>query len=770
MPLRGFVAFPGMMVNFDIGRKKSILAVEEAMNSNQLIFLATQKDIKSNIVEKNQIYKVGILAKIKHVLKQEDSCIRILVDCICSAEVKEFFEDKGFISADIFELEEFENKRENHIFVKAFIRKTQELFAEYLSLMSKVPEDVILNMDKFSEMGKISDYISSNIVLDFEKKQCLLEELDTLKRMEKLSLFLSQELEILKCENIIGLKLKQAIDDSQKDYFLREQMRVIAKELGEENDPLTESEEYIKKLKQLKLPKDTFEKISKECKNFSKIHASSSEANVVRTYLDTFFSLPWNKISKDILDLEKAKEILNREHYGLKKVKDRILEFLAVRKLSADVKGQIICLVGPPGVGKTSIAKSLAKSMGRKYVRISLGGVSDESEIRGHRKTYLGAMPGRIINAIKQVKVKNPVILLDEIDKLTQNYHGDPSSALLEALDPEQNREFYDRYLEVPFDLSKAIFIATANNEDDIPEPLYDRMEVINLTSYTNEEKFYIAKNHIIPKQLSQNGLTEKMFSINNTTLEKLIKFYTKEAGVRNLERTIASLMRKTAKFLIENNKKSLKINDKKLEEFLGPKKYKNEKIDSKETIGVARGMAWTSLGGESLPIEVLTMKGKGDIQITGSLGDVMKESAQLAISYIRSNATKLGVKSDFYKNLDIHIHAPEGAVPKDGPSAGVTMATALVSALSKTPVDQNLAMTGEITLKGDVLPIGGLKEKTMAAYISGIKSILVPYGNKSDIEKVDKIVRDSVNFITVKNLKEVFKNALISKEKRKTD
>lgn len=766
LTLRGFVMFPNIMLHFDIGRKKSILAVEEAMNSNQLIFLATQKDVKDDEPNKSQIYKFGILATVKQILKQSGETMRILVEGKCRAEAVEYMDGKKFIKAKIVEKESIEHKKDAS--VEALIRKAQELFVEYLSVSPKIPSDLVLSITSHTSAGKVADYIVSNVVLNFEEKQELLKELDTVKRLKKLVLFLSRENEILRYENELGLKLKDSVDKSQKEYFLREQIRVLSQELGEESDPITEAQEYLKKLEKLNLPKDTYDKLKKECDNFSKVPVGSSEAHTIRTYLDACFSLPWNTSSKDVVDIDKAQKILDKDHFGLKEVKERIIEFLAVRKLAPDIKGQIICLVGPPGVGKTSIARSLAKAMGKKYLRISLGGVNDESEIRGHRKTYVGAMPGRIISAIKQAGTNNPFLLFDEIDKLSKDYHGDPSSALLEALDPEQNSEFYDRYIEVPFDLSKVLFIATANDKNNIPQPLYDRMEIIELYSYSHEEKFNIAKNHLIPKQLKRHGLTKRNFKIEDDALEFLIENYTKEAGVRELERKIASIMRKVAKDVAGEKEKSIKIDEAKLKLMLGPEKYRKDKTDNSGQVGVVKGLAWTSVGGETMPIEVALMKGKGKVQITGSLGDVMKESAQIAVSYIRSNSGRLGVKEDFYKNLDIHIHAPEGAVPKDGPSAGITMTTALVSALSNTPVNPNIAMTGEITLKGKVLPIGGLKEKTMAAYRDGVKTVIIPSGNENDLEKIDTVVKDSVKFVMADDLDTVFKHALSNKKSDK--
>ena len=764
LTLRGFVMFPNIMLHFDIGRKKSILAVEEAMNSNQLIFLTTQKDVRDDDPKKSQIYKFGVLATVKQILKQTGDTMRVLVEGKCRAEATEYIEDDKYLKAKIIKKESIEHEKSTS--VQALIRKSQKLFAEYLSVSPKIPGDMILSLtSQKAEAGKTADYIASNVLLSFEEKQTLLEELDTVKRLKKLILFLSRENEILKYEDELGLKLKESIDESQKEYFLREQIRVLSQELGEESDPVTESDEYRKKLEKLKLPKDTYEKLIKECDNFAKTPAGSSEANLIRGYLDNCISLPWNTSSKDVIDIDKAEKILDKDHFGLSEVKERIIEFLAVKKLAPDIKGQIICLVGPPGVGKTSIAKSLAKAIGKKYVRISLGGINDESEIRGHRKTYIGAMPGRIISAIKQAGTNNPLILFDEIDKLSKDYHGDPASALLEALDPEQNSEFYDRFLEVPFDLGRVLFVATANDKNAIPQPLYDRMEIIELYSYNHEEKFNIAKDHLVPKQIKRHGLTKKNFKIKDEALKILIENYTREAGVRELERKIAALMRKTAKSVAENKEKLVEIDAKKLKYMLGSPKYKKEKTNNSGEVGVVKGLAWTSVGGETMPIEVALMKGKGKVQVTGSLGDVMKESAQIAVSYIRSNSSKLGIKEDFYKNFDIHIHAPEGAVPKDGPSAGITMTTALVSALSNIPVKPDVAMTGEITLKGKVLPIGGLKEKTMAAYKDGVKTVIIPSANESDLEKIDTVVKNNVNFVMADDLDAVFKYALSGKK-----
>ena len=756
--------FPNMVLHFDIGRKKSIAAVEEAIKSDQLIFLTTQKNIKDEDPKEDGIYSFGVLATVKQILKQTDEMTRILVEGKCRARALEILNGKDYMRAKVSEVHEDDISAD--IKAEALVRKAEELFAEYISLSPRTSGDLILNFPAETSVGKVADYIASNVMLDFEDKQSILAQTNPMARMYVLINSLSRENALLSYEIEIASKLKNSMDKSQKEYFLREQIKILSSELGSGQDPITESDEYLQKLEKLSLPKEVYKKFKKECESFSKIPVGSSEANIVSTYLDTCFDLPWNKSSKESFDIEKAKKILEKDHYGLEDVKERILEFLAVRKISDNIKGQIICLSGPPGVGKTSVAKSLARAMGRKFVRISLGGVNDESEIRGHRKTYIGAMPGRIITALKQIGVNNPLILLDEIDKLSSDYRGDPAAALLEALDPEQNSAFYDRYLEVPFDLSKAFFVTTANDKENIPAPLYDRMEIIELYSYSNEEKFQIAKKYLIPKQMKRHGLTARKFKIDDESINEIISGYTKEAGVRELERKLSALMRKTAKKIVEGKEKSCSITVKKIKELLGSKKYRNEIIDKNEHIGVANGLAWTSVGGEMLPIETVLMPGKGDIQLTGSLGDVMRESAQLAVSYARAHAKELKINSSFYKTKDIHIHAPEGATPKDGPSAGVTMLTSLISELTGIPVADNIAMTGEITLKGKVIPIGGLKEKSMAAYKAGIKKVLIPTDNISDLEKIDNEVKKSVEFIPVEDVKQVLKYALVKKSK----
>ncbi|MDR1240391.1 MAG: endopeptidase La [Oscillospiraceae bacterium] len=759
--LRGMVMFPGMMLHFDIGRRKSILALEDAMKNGQDIFITAQKDVKIDDPDTGDIYDVGVGAKVRQIIHQPGGVARALVEGCNRSQVAEIIAGKPFMKAKIKVLEEIKGRKS--VPCKALARKIKDMFVEYLNLSPRMPPDLVIGIHAIKDTGQLADFIASNIPLDFEDKQRILEELNEDSRLEMTIVYLAKEFDILKIENDLAVQLKDSIDKRQKEYFLREQMKVISEELGEEEDPRSDSEKYIKKIKSLKLKKENSNKLYEEVERFARIPTVSGESGMIRNYLDFCISLPWNKLSKENWDIEKAESILAKDHYGLEDVKERIIEFLAARKLAKIPSSQILCLVGPPGIGKTSIAESLARAIGRKYARISLGGVRDEAEIRGHRKTYIGAMPGCIISAVKKVRVRNPLILLDEIDKLSKDYHGDPGAALLETLDPEQNKAFCDHFVDLDFDLSETFFVATANDKSKIPDPLADRMEIINLYSYTHEEKFNIATRHLIPKQLKKNGLNVRNFVIEDSALRVLIDGYTREAGVRELERKIASLMRKTAKLIVMGKEKKIKIDENNLKKMLGPKKFKRED-EAKENgeIGIVRGLAWTAVGGETMPIEVSLMKGKGKLHITGSLGDVMKESAKLAVSYIRSNSEKLGISNDFYSTMDIHIHAPEGAVPKDGPSAGVTMTTALVSALSSVPARQDVAMTGEITLKGRVLPIGGLKEKTMAAYRAGVKTVIIPSGNESDLVSVDVAVKKAINFVMADNLDTVLKEALI--------
>ena len=757
--LRGMVMFPNMVLHFDVGRKRSILALEHSLNGNQNVFIVAQKDIKKDDPSENEIFNIGIIAKVRQIVRQPGGIIRALVEGGQRGKIVSMESLHPFMQARVKYVSEIMRVKDNSSI--ALERKAKDLFVEYLNLSPKSSPDLLIAIHAIKELGQIADFITSNIPLEYEEKQVILEEISELRRLELVVKKLSKELDILKIENKLANQLKNNMDQRQREYLLREQMKVISEELGEEDDPHVELKKYLKKLKSLKLSKSNTKKLENEISRFSKMPYSTGESSIIRSYIDFCLNLPWNKVSKENIDISKAEKILDKGHYGLNSVKEHIIEFLSARKLSKKSSSHILCLVGPPGIGKTSIVRSLAKAMGKKYIRLSLGGVNDEAEIRGHRKTYMGAMPGKIISAINKAGVRNPLILLDEIDKVSKDYHGDPASALLEVLDPEQNKEFNDHFLDLDFDLSDVFFVCTANDISQIPSPLFDRMEIINLYSYTHEEKFNICTKYLIPKQLKRNGLNNRNFKIDDSSIRTLIDNYTREAGVRELERKISSLMRKAAKMIVTNKKNKIHIASDELEEMLGPKKYKNNDLAKKGEIGIVRGLAWTSVGGDTLPIEVSLMKGKGKLQITGSLGDVMKESAQLAVSYIRSNSKKLGIKDDFYKNFDIHIHAPEGAVPKDGPSAGVTMTTALVSALSKIPVKQDVAMTGEITLKGRVLPIGGLREKTMAAYRAGVKTVIIPAGNESDLQKIDSVVKSHINFVKADDLDTVLDNAL---------
>lgn len=767
LALRGLAIFPGMVLNFDVGRKKSVLAVNEAMNENQMIFLTAQKDIREDETTADNLCKMGTVSRIRQILHIAGDNIRVLVEGLYRADIEEIIKEEPFFICSSAECETKEG-RNGDIKEKAFIRKAQELVNEFSEVGPKLPQDVYTNIMATDNAGRMADYIASNIFLKVEDKQEILEELNATKRLEKVLKILEREISILYIGNEIQEKVHDQIDKNQREYYLREQFKVIANELGEGDNPQDEAVEYQEKIAKLSLPDKAAEKLNKEAEKLYKMPSGSHEAAVIRTWLDTCLALPWNKSTKDKIDLAQAQKILDREHYGLTKVKERMIEFLAVRKLNPDIKGQIICLVGPPGVGKTSIGRSIARAMGRKYARVSLGGVRDEADIRGHRKTYIGSMPGRIIAAISEAGTNNPLIVLDEVDKLCGDFRGDPSSALLEVLDSEQNSEFRDHYIEIPFDLSKAVFITTANTVDTIPDPLYDRMEIISLSSYTREEKFQIAKHHLLQKQLKRHGLNKKLLKIDDSALYGLIDFYTREAGVRGLERQIGALCRKAAKQIAAGEKAAVAIKGADLESLLGPKKFKPETLHAKDEVGVVTGLAWTTVGGETMPIEACVLEGSGKVELTGSLGDVMKESAHAAISYIRSRAKELGIDGNFYKDKDIHIHVPEGAIPKDGPSAGITMATALVSALLSKPVRREVAMTGEITLRGRVLPIGGLREKTMAAYRAGIKTVIIPADNKADLSEIDHVVKDNITFITADNMDTVLDQAICTAGKDK--
>lgn len=763
LALRGLVLFPKMVLHFDVGREKSVSALNEAMKTDQKIFLVAQKDIKIDAPEVGDLYEVGVVAEVRQILKAQGNTLRVLVEGSYRAKLVEVLEGGNFLTAVVEKYPLKVPRLPRTALCDALMRTVKELFEEYCYLMPKMPRDMIINALSSEDPVYLCEYITANIPLNVEEKQRILEESVIVKRLEDLAGILENENNILGLEKDIYDRVKDQVDQNQREYFLREQMKVISDELGETDSPMDEAEEYYAKIARLRLGEESEKKLRQETERLSRVPSSSQEAAVIRTYLDTCLELPWNILTKEKTDIARAKKILEHDHYGLAKVKERILELVAVRSLAPDIKGQIICLVGPPGVGKTSIAKSIAHALGRNYTRISLGGVRDESDIRGHRKTYVGSMPGRIINALKLAGSRNPLILLDEIDKLGNDFRGDPSSALLEVLDSEQNNAFRDHYIELPFDLSEVLFITTANNRDAIPGPLLDRMEMIELTSYTREEKFQIAKKYLVPKQAKRHGLTSKTMKLADDALYALTDNYTREAGVRTLERNIASLCRKAAKRIVAGEQEKVVVTNKNITEFLGPRRFKPEMVEQKNEVGLVNGLAWTSVGGEMLQIEVAILEGSGKIELTGQLGDIMKESAHAAISYIRSRAASLNIEPDFYKTKDIHIHIPEGAIPKDGPSAGVTMCTAVVSALSGTPVHYDVAMTGEITLRGRVLPIGGLKEKTMAAYRAGIKMVIIPKDNEPDLDELDPVVTSHIKFITADQIGTVLKTALIA-------
>ena len=759
--LRGLVVFPNNIVHFEVGRAKSIAAIEAAMHTNSSIFLVAQKEMDVEEPQMRDLYAYGVIAEIKQVLRVSDDLVKVLVEGKTRARLLEL-NDGDFLQASVRPVPVRGIGADKRTQTEALVRSLKDCFEEYLSYSPQISKDVVYNIVSSDSPLFLSEYMPANLLLKYEDKQTILNESSLLGRLEKLLMLLRQECQVLEIERDLDDKVNASLDKGQREYYLREQMHIISEELGDSEDTRAEADTYRQKVLVLKLDEESTEKLLKECDRLARMQSNSAESGVIRSYLDTCLGLPWHVTTEDDLDQAHARKVLDREHYGLQKVKERILELLAVRKLNTEVKGQIVCLVGPPGVGKTSIAHSIADCMGRKFARMSLGGVHDEAEIRGHRRTYIGAMPGRIISAINSAKSSNPVILLDEIDKLAGDYKGDPSSALLEVLDPEQNRTFKDNYLDIPFDLSEVLFITTANDASTIPGPLYDRMDVIELPSYTRTEKFNIAKRHLLPKQLKNNGLDGKV-SMTSGALYEIIDGYTREAGVRNLERTITSVLRKCAQKIAAGETEKISVSGTMVKSLLGPEKVKPTFISRADSVGIANGLAWTSVGGEMLPVEVAVIpNGTGKIEITGSLGDVMKESAQLAVTYARVHAEEYGIAPDRFKNTDLHIHAPEGAVPKDGPSAGVTLTTALVSALSGIPVRHDLAMTGEITLHGNVLPIGGLKEKSMAAFREGISTVLIPKENATDLYEVDVEVKEKIHFIPVERLSQVLKHALI--------
>ncbi|MDR2532899.1 MAG: endopeptidase La [Oscillospiraceae bacterium] len=760
LPMRGLVIFPGMVLHFDVGRDKSVHALKTAAAGNRKIFLVAQRDSSVSDPLFDEIYKIGVIAEIRQILRTPDNTTRVLVEGLTKARVLAFRETEPFIECEVAPVE----SRLTTVpadEATALLRVLTDVFREYSSLAPKMPPELYESIITEKNLMNLFDKIVFNIYLKVEDKQRLLETGSLKRRIEALIAILENEADVMELEMDIHERVRDALDKNQREYYLREQMRVLSKQLGQGDDLIEEADEYIEEIESLAFEPEIEEKLIREAERLLKLSVHSQEAGVVRTYLDTVLDMPWKNLTKDKTDIVKAEAQLNRDHYGLKKVKERILELFAVRALNPDIRGQIICLVGPPGVGKTSVGKSIAKSLGRKYARISLGGVRDEAEIRGHRKTYIGSMPGRIVSAFKQAKSMNPLILLDEIDKLGSDYKGDPSSALLEVLDVEQNSKFIDHYLEIPLDLSRALFVTTANTIDTIPSPLLDRMEVIELGSYTREEKFNIARKHLVPKQLKKHGEKASMLKIRDSAIYAVIDFYTREAGVRKLEQRIAAICRKAAKKFVAGEK-SVSVTSQNLKDFLGVKKHTPDILSKQDEVGVVNGLAWTSVGGVLMPLEVAVMEGTGKIEITGSLGEVMTESSRLAVSLVRVLAPRYGINPDFYKDKDLHIHAPEGAVPKDGPSAGIAMVSALVSALSGIAVRRDVAMTGEVTLHGKVLPIGGLKEKTMAAYKAGIKTVVIPPENEPDIEELDDVVRNNLKFIIADDITKVLSTALV--------
>ena len=760
--LRGLVVFPNNLVHFEVGREKSIAAVEWAMANNSNVFLVAQKSMDTTEPQQADLFSYGVVAEVKQVLRVSGDLVKVLVEGKYRAKLSVLDASGDFLLSEVRPAPVRAGKADDAVETEALLRALKAGFDEYLGMNPRLGKDVVFAIVSSDDPAFLSEYMPANLLFRYEDKQAVMDEGTLNGRLKKLIEMLRRECQVMKIEKEIAEKVNESMDKNQRDYYLHEQLHIISDELGEGDDTHAEADEYRRRITELHLAEDSEKKLLKEVDRLAKMQGSNQEATVIRTYLDTCLDLPWNTFTVDDLDISRAQQILDRDHYGLKKVKDRILETLAVRKLAPDVKAQIICLVGPPGVGKTSIARSIAESLGRKYVRISLGGVRDEAEIRGHRRTYIGAMPGKIITAMISAKSANPLMLLDEIDKLAGDFRGDPAAALLEALDPEQNSTFNDHFIDIPFDLSHVLFITTANDLGSIPGPLRDRMDVIELPSYTRVEKYNIARKHLLPKQLKACGLTGKV-TLSQSALYGIIDGYTREAGVRNLERTITSVLRKCARKIAAGETESVSVTGTMLEQLLGPRFVKPDFLNRTNAVGIANGLAWTSVGGETLPIEVQVMdNGSGKITVTGSLGDVMKESAQLAVTWVRVHAAEYGIDPEKLKKCDLHIHAPEGAVPKDGPSAGVTLTTALVSCLSGIPVRGDVAMTGEITLHGNVLPIGGLREKSMAAYREGMKTVLIPKDNEPDLYEVDDEVKKNLTFLPMQSLTQVLNAALL--------
>ncbi|RIW37729.1 endopeptidase La [Bacillus salacetis] len=759
LPLRGLLVYPTMVLHLDVGRDRSVQALEKAMVDDQYIFLTTQKDMNIDEPGVDDFYKMGTLTKVKQMLKLPNGTIRVLVEGIQRAEISGFTNEEKFYEVNIFTHEDSEKKESE---TEALMRTLLNYFEQYIKLSKKVSAETYSTVSDIDEPGRLADIVASHLPLKMKEKQNVLETLDIKERLQLVIQTINNEKEVLNLEKKIGQRVKRSMERTQKEYYLREQMKAIQKELGDKEGKTGEIEELTQRIAEAEMPESVEKTVLKELGRYEKVPTSSAESSVIRNYIEWLVSLPWSAQTEDDLDIKNAEEILNRDHFGLEKVKERVLEYLAVQKLTQSLRGPILCLAGPPGVGKTSLAKSVAESLGRHFVRVSLGGVRDESEIRGHRRTYVGAMPGRIIQGMKKAGTINPVFLLDEIDKMSSDFRGDPSSAMLEVLDPEQNSNFSDHYIEETYDLSKVMFIATANDLSTIPGPLRDRMEIITIAGYTELEKVNIAKNHLLPKQIKENGLTKAQLQVREDALQAVVRYYTREAGVRGLERQLATLCRKTAKVIVSGEKKRVVITEKNIEDFLGKRKFRYGQAETENQVGVATGLAYTSVGGDTLQIEVSLSPGKGKLVLTGKLGDVMKESAQAAFSYVRSKAVDLKLEENFHEKYDIHIHVPEGAVPKDGPSAGITIATALVSALTGREIRREVGMTGEITLRGRVLPIGGLKEKTLSAHRAGLTTIILPQDNEKDIDDIPESVRKDLKFVPVSHIEEVLETALV--------
>ncbi len=758
LPLRGVLVFPYTVIHLDVGRKKSINAIEEAMLSNKEIFLVTQKEAQTDEPEEGDVYSIGTIAEIKQILKMPGGTMRVLVEGLRRAEMMNYNDAGSYISVEV---QEYSDDPEKNAQTEALVRTLTNQFEQYVRASKKIPPETVSSVVGIEEPGRLADVIASHLSLRIIEKQMILEALDINNRLQELCGIIATEMEVLELERKINIRVRKQMEKTQKEYYLREQMKAIQKELGEKDERVAEVDDLREQIKKADLPEEALAKVNKELERLEKMPPMAAEAVVVRNYIDWILSLPWSVETRDRLDLDVAERILNEDHYGLEKPKERMLEYLAIRKLAKKMKGPIICLVGPPGVGKTSLGKSVARALGRKFIRMSLGGVRDEAEIRGHRRTYVGSMPGRVIQGMKQAGSRNPVFLFDEIDKMTTDYRGDPASALLEVLDPEQNNTFSDHYLETPFDLSRVMFITTANSIHNIPRPLLDRMEVIEIPGYTEEDKLQIAEGYLIPKQVKEHGLKEKHIHFSEGAIRKIIREYTRESGVRGLERQIASICRKVAREVVKDKNTSVQVSASNINKYLGIEKFHYGMAEKENQVGVTTGLAWTEVGGDILSIEVALVKGKGKLFLTGKLGDVMKESAQAGLTYVRSHADEIGILPGVMDENDIHIHVPEGAIPKDGPSAGITMATSLASAMSGRPVKRNVAMTGEITLRGRVLPIGGLKEKALAAHRAGIDTIILPADNKKDLEEIPANVKRKMEFILVSHMDEVLQAAL---------